>query len=146
MSVLIRRAHPEDVDALQGLVRGSACTRLPRIDQAYLSHAEVYGAWEGTQLVGFFALEGRGGEWRLPHLWVAPASGGRSRGRWLLADAVRRARRSGAEVLRLTPEPDAEGFFARLGARRTPDGGMEIEPVAWLEPLPESVSELGWSE
>ena len=121
---------------------------LPPVTAEYVAAQTVCAGFEGTRLAGFFALESRDEGWWLAHLWVAEPYARRGRGRWLLTEAVRRARRLGADSLRLAPEPGAEPFFRSMGAQ--PTGGdarrLEIDVVNWLEPLPESVSELGWTE
>jgi GNAT superfamily N-acetyltransferase len=146
VSLLIRPALPEEADQLQRLVRRPAAH--PRIDAEYLARATVCAAWEGVRLAGFFAVERRAGEWWLAHLWVADELARRGRGRWLLTEAVRRARLAGAVLLRIAPEPEAEPFFRGMGAQAAaaPPGTLEIDLERWLEPLPESVSELGWSQ
>lgn len=148
MSLLIRPAEPEEAAGLRALVRAAPGVELPAVDAAYVETRAVFSAWEGTRLAGFFALEERAGDWWLAHLWVAEEQRGRGRGRWLFTDAVRRARRLGADSLRLTPDPAAYPFFQRLGAMPAPDGRaeLEVDVISWLEPLPESVSELGSAE
>ena len=94
MSLLVRPADPAEAADLQRLVR---VTSLPPVDAEYVGSRHVFVAHEGNQLAGFFALHAGPSAWRLEHLWVAEASVGRGRGRWLFTDAVRRARRLGAE-------------------------------------------------
>jgi GNAT superfamily N-acetyltransferase len=148
VSLLIRPALPEDAPELQALVRAVPGAGLPEVSAAYVAGHTVCAGYEGIRLAGFFALESRDEGWWLAHLWVAEPYARRGRGRWLLTDAVRRARRLGAESLRLQPEATAEPFFRSMGAHAA--GGdphrLEIDVTTWMEPLPESVSELGWIE
>jgi GNAT superfamily N-acetyltransferase len=148
VSVLIRRSAPDDAADLRALVHPVPGAQLSALTPEYVASHPVFGAWEGVRLAGFFALEERGGHWWLAHLWVAEEQRGRGRGRWLLTDAIRRARRLGADSLRFTPEPEARAFFQRLGARTSPEARaeLEIDVTSWMEPLPESVSELGSTE
>ena len=138
MSLIIRRAHPDDAPRLARLARAHADT----VTREYVAGHLVFAAMEGARLVGFYAVEEDGPRWTLRHLWVAPEWARRGRGRWMFTDAARRARRAHAEVLRLVPEPDAEPFFLRMGCR-TADGALELDPASWEEPLPESVSDAG---
>jgi GNAT superfamily N-acetyltransferase len=64
--------------------------------------------------VGFYALVGEG----LEHLWVTPEHMGTGVGRALFEHAVRRAASMGAETLKIEADPNAEGFYLRMGARR----------------------------
>jgi GNAT superfamily N-acetyltransferase len=145
VSLLIRPALPDEAADLQGLVRAVPGTALPTVDAAYVAQHTVYSGWEGTRLAGFFALETRDDGWWLAHLWVAEPFARRGRGRWLLTDAVRRARALGADSLRFSPETGAEPFFRTMGAQAV--GGdarrLEIDVQSWLEPMPDSVFEIG---
>lgn len=142
MSLVIRRATPDDAPRLARLARAHAATLTP----AYVTEHAVFSATEGSQLVGFYALEDEGERWTLRHLWVAPEWAGRGRGRWMFTDAVRRARRAHAASLRLVPEPGSEPFFLRMGVAPAGGGALELDAATWQEPLPESVSDAGSAE
>ncbi len=141
MSLIIRRAHPDDAVRLASLARAHAVSVTPE----YVAAHPVFTATEGTRLVGFYALEDEGERWTLRHLWVAPEWTGRGRGRWMFTDAVRRVRREHAAALRLVPEPEAEAFFLKMGVAAV-EGGLELDPATWEEPLPDSVSDAAFAE
>lgn len=141
MSLIIRRASPEEAPALAALTRSHAASVTP----AYVADHTVYAACEGTRLVGFYALEEDGERWTLRHLWVAPGWTGRGRGRWMFIDAVRRVRRRQGSALWLNPEPGSEPFFLRMGVSPAA-GGLALDAATWQEPLPESVSDAGSAE
>ena len=79
---------------------------------------EVYAAVVEGEMVGFYALVGEGREIGLEHLWVLPEFIGTGVGRALFDHAVRRAVSMNAEVLSIESDPNAEGFYRRMGARR----------------------------
>ena len=81
----------------------------------------VHGAQDGDSLVGFYALSFAAAHCELEHSWVKPSRIGTGVGRALLAHAVERCRAIGAPRLWITADPNAEGFYARLGARRVGD-------------------------
>lgn len=137
MSLIIRRAVPDEAPALAALARSDGA----RVTAEYVAAHAVYAASEGTRLVGFYALE-EGERWTLRHLWVAPGWTGRGRGRWMFIDAVRRVRRHHGSALWLMPEPGSETFFLRMGVLPS-DGGLALDAATWREPLPESVSDAG---
>ncbi|HLL83714.1 MAG TPA: GNAT family N-acetyltransferase [Longimicrobium sp.] len=141
MSLIIRRAHPDDAPRLAALARARAAT----VTAEYVTAHPVFTASEGTRLVGFYALEDEGERWTLRHLWVAPEWTGRGRGRWMFTDAVRRVRRAHGAALRLVPERGAEAFFLKMGAAAG-EGGVELDPASWEEPLPDSVSGAAFAE
>jgi GNAT superfamily N-acetyltransferase len=69
-------------------------------------------------VVGFAALTGLGRQLRLEHLWVLPAFMGRGAGRALFQEVGRLGRAAGWSSLQIVSDPNAEGFYLRLGARR----------------------------
>jgi GNAT superfamily N-acetyltransferase len=56
------------------------------------------------------------GEVELEHLWVSPEHIGTGIGRALFDHAVRRAAALGATTLSIEADPNAEGFYRRMGA------------------------------
>jgi predicted N-acetyltransferase YhbS len=63
----------------------------------------------------------------LDHLWVLPAWIGTGLGRTLFEHAVRRAQELGAMTVTIESDPNAEGFYRRMGARRTGENVYELE-------------------
>jgi GNAT superfamily N-acetyltransferase len=110
----------------------------------FIERHAVYGAVDGDTIVGFYALVFAGADCELEHFWVVPARIGSGLGRLLFAHAVERCRAIGAPRLWITADPNAEGFYAHLGARRvgevpsTPAGRMlprlEVLVTAWRRP------------
>ena len=88
------------------------------ITPEFIDHNEVYAAVADEGVIGFYALSGEGSEMELEHLWVLPEFIGTGVGRALFDHAVSRAAASGAEVLGIESDPNAEGFYLRMGARR----------------------------
>ncbi len=80
----------------------------------------VYAAELNGAVVGFFALEPQpgGAEYQLLDLFVRPERFGQGIGRALLNRALAEARRSGADLLYLLSDPNAETFYLRMGAIR----------------------------
>lgn len=68
--------------------------------------------------VACYVLVGAGREVQLEHCWVHPSVIGRGIGRMLVRHAAETARSAGAEALRILSDPNAEPFYARLGAER----------------------------
>lgn len=137
---MIRRARPDEADALTALAHASkrhwgypeAWIALWRRDLTvtpdFIERHPVHAAVDAGTVVGFYALLFAGADCELEHLWVAPARIGSGVGRELFAHAVDRCRAIGARRLWITADPNAEDFYRRLGARRvgevrsTPDG------------------------
>jgi N-acetylglutamate synthase-like GNAT family acetyltransferase len=69
----------------------------------------------------------------LDHLWVAPAAMGRGLGTQLFRLAADRARELGAERLEWGAEPNAVGFYEKVGGRKLRDEVTEWGRLApWM--------------
>jgi len=126
---VIRRALPRDAATLTRVAHAAkrhwrypeAWIRLWRdaltVRPGFVERQPVYCAVEGVRIVGFYALAGRGSTRELEHMWVAPHRIGSGLGRRLLAHAGATARGDGARFLSIASDPNAVGFYLRMGAR-----------------------------
>ena len=126
----IRRARPDEADALTALARrakahwGYDAGFMERIrDAMSISPADVEGdeVWvldDGTgRIVGYHrVLAGDPAE--IEDLWVEPDAMGAGHGRRLFEHAVAIARSGGASAVELDADPNAVGFYERMGMRR----------------------------
>jgi len=126
----IERASPQDAEKLTQIAFAAkrhwsypeewmeswrdALTLKP---ESITSH-ETHVALIEDAVVGFYALEARNGRPELSHFWVLPEFMGRGVGRALFCHAVKRARTLGFQEFEIESDPNAEGFYQRLGARR----------------------------
>jgi GNAT superfamily N-acetyltransferase len=83
--------------------------------------------FSGGEPFGFYALTGTGRELELEHLWVSPAWIGTGAGRLLFEHATDLAASRGASSVKIEADPNAEGFYLRMGAKRTGQNVYEIE-------------------
>ena len=97
------------------------------ITPAFVRNSRVYAAVSGGEPCAFYALTGAGGELELEHLWVSPGWIGWGVGRLLFEHAMRQAARQGANAVAIEADPNAEGFYLRMGARRVGEIEYEIE-------------------
>jgi len=70
------------------------------------------------ELVGFFAIAYHGGDWWLEHLWLVVDRIGHGFGRELFRQAMAAAAGLGAVRVRIEADPNAEGFYLHMGAKR----------------------------
>lgn len=75
-------------------------------------------AERGDALLGFYRFAGEAPVAELADLFVDPTAIGRGVGATLLADTVDRARSLGVSGLVIDADPNAAGFYVRMGARR----------------------------
>jgi GNAT superfamily N-acetyltransferase len=110
------------------------------ITPEFVRDNEVYATVVGGEPFGFYALAGTGHELELEHLWVSPAWIGYGAGRLLFEHAMDRAAARGAKHVEIEADPNAEGFYLRMGARRAGENIYEIEGHRRM--LPRMVVEL----
>ncbi len=137
--VEIFRAGPDDADALTRIAFAAKSywgypgrwieqwQEALTITPEFISDNEVYAAVFEEEMGGFYALVGRGREVELEHLWVLQEHIGTGIGRALFDHAVSRAAALGAAILSIEADPNAEGFYRRMGARRVGENVYEIE-------------------
>lgn len=137
--LLIRKARPEEAAFLSGLsLRSKAvwgydpaflarCHMLMRVSAATILAQPHYIAEAKGRVLGFYGFgpetEGVG----LDSMFVEPDAIGRGVGRALWDHAVETARGLGHASLIVVSDPNAEGFYLRMGARRTGARPSEIE-------------------
>ena len=97
------------------------------ITPEFVRDNEVYAAISGGESFGFYALTGTGCELELEHLWVLPAWIGSGTGRLLFEHAMDRAASRGANLVEIEADPNAEGFYLRMGARHVGENVYDIE-------------------
>jgi GNAT superfamily N-acetyltransferase len=144
----VRPAVPAEADALSRLALRSkahwgygeqflaACRAELTLDPQQCDGVRTVVAERDGELLGFYRLAGDPPVAELADLFVDPEAIGRGLGALLLADAVHRARALGIDRLVIDADPYAEGFYARMGARRVgtvPSGSIAGRELPRLE-------------
>ena len=127
MTDRIRRARPEEADALRALAHRSKAhwpysreflERVRPMLQLSPDDVREHEVWvlEVDGLVaGWHRVTLHGDRAELEDLWLEPPMIGTGRGRGLFEHAVGVARRAGATALEWDAEPYAEGFYRAMG-------------------------------
>jgi GNAT superfamily N-acetyltransferase len=128
--MLLSLARAGDAPLLTRIIRagkahwGYAADWLKAVEDELTISPEQIAAWyvrtatvQGN-VVGFFALACRDGEWWLEHLWLVVEHIGQGLGRELFQQAMAAAATLGATCVRIEADPNAEGFYLHMGARR----------------------------
>jgi ribosomal protein S18 acetylase RimI-like enzyme len=84
----------------------------------YVERYEVFAATVNGEIVAFYALIPQGALAVLDHLWVKPDRIRSGIGRALWQHALERATARGATRVELEAEPNAVGFYEKMGAFR----------------------------
>ena len=106
------------------------------ISKQYIERHEVYAAVDDDEtLLGFYALAGSGERMVLDHLWVQPRSLHAGVGRKLFEHAVALAAQFGAQQIEIESDPNAEGFYQKMGAETVGEVTYELEGLPRSLPL-----------
>ena len=135
----IRRASPEEAPSLTAIAHSAK--QHWGYPEHWIKHWEadltispdfvrdnhVYVAELDNQICGFYALCVNGPKAELEHMWVAPAYIGTGIGKELFLDAMDRSTAMNVRRIDITADPNAAGFYERMGAQRTGDVVSEID-------------------
>lgn len=97
--------------------------------------ADVFVCTVAEDLTGFYRLSIRDRRAVLDDLWVRPGWIGRGLGRALFQHALERGRRQGATVLEIEADPNAQGFYEKMGARKIRERRSEVNGSPRLLPV-----------
>jgi GNAT superfamily N-acetyltransferase len=97
------------------------------ISSDFITNNQVYVADCESEIVGFYALVVRGRKAELEHMWVAPKHIGTGVGKELFIHAMQISARDKISEVEISADPNAEGFYKRMGARRTGEVSSEID-------------------
>jgi GNAT superfamily N-acetyltransferase len=127
---MLTPAKPSDAPLLTQLIRagkahwGYPAEWLDAWKNELAISPEQIEAWQVRiatcqgELVGFFAIAHHDGDWWLEHLWLVVTRIGHGFGRELFQRALAAAAELGAIRVRIEADPNAEGFYLRMGALR----------------------------
>jgi GNAT superfamily N-acetyltransferase len=105
------------------------------ITPEFIANNEVHAAFIEDEIAGFFAVIESDGKTILEHMWVSPDQMGAGVGRQLFNSALKAASALGAHSMEIESDPNAEGFYIRMGARRIGEVVSEIEGQPRALPL-----------
>lgn len=147
MTPCIRAATTADVPSLSAVARaakahwGYPASWLEQwsaeltISEADLDRFVAFVAEHEGGTVGFCALEPGADGWTLEHLWVEPRAMGREIGRALFDRAVAHIRTTDRRPMFIVSDPNAEGFYLKLGAVRVGEQQAPVDGVARTLPV-----------
>ncbi|MBN2118008.1 MAG: GNAT family N-acetyltransferase [Anaerolineales bacterium] len=85
---------------------------------AYFEENEGWVAILNEKPIGFYTLQEANGNASIENLWVLPEFIGKGVGKTLFLHAVERSRQRGYETLQLEADPNAVGFYEKMGMHK----------------------------
>jgi N-acetylglutamate synthase-like GNAT family acetyltransferase len=139
MSVQIRRAEPDEAVVLTEIAHAAKrhwgypenWIRHWKADLTitpeFIANNQMYVAISGEEIVGCCAITFNESVAELEHMWIRPDHIGTGVGRALFLHVKERAANLKVPALEISADPNAEGFYERMGATRTGEVQSEIE-------------------
>ena len=97
------------------------------ISPDYLANNHVFVAESDGQIVGFYSLVDRQDKAELDHMWVAPEHIGTGVGKELFIHAMQHAAGQNIPEVEILSDPNAEGFYRKMGAYRIGETVSEVD-------------------
>jgi GNAT superfamily N-acetyltransferase len=97
------------------------------ISPEYITNNRVFVREIAGQVVGFYALVDRNDKAELDHMWVAPEHIGSGVGKELFLHAMSDVASRDIPEVQIVADPNAEGFYQKMGAYRIGETVSEID-------------------
>src|SRR6185369_15862477 len=97
------------------------------VSSEFIEKNHVFVFETGGEIRGFYALCVNDSQAELEHMWVRPAYIGAGVGKELFLDAMDRAVQLNCAEVHLTADPNAAGFYERMGAKQIGEARSEID-------------------
>lgn len=147
--ISIRRVRPEEASILSQIA--IAAKRhwnypqrwmelwIPQLifSPSYFEENESWVAVDENESIAFYTLQEKDGKAWLENLWVSPVYMGKGVGKQLFTHAVELARQKGYKTLQLEAEPNAVGFYEKMGTRKIGEHQYELESQPRILPIME---------
>jgi ribosomal protein S18 acetylase RimI-like enzyme len=151
MILQIRRVLPEEADVLTGIALSAKAhwgypkrwmeiwTPQLTFSPQYFEETESWVAVVENKPIAFYTLHEKNGSAWLENLWVLPEHIGQGVGRRLFLDAVSRSRKMEYKVMQLEAEPNAVGFYEKMGMHKIDERISEVDGQLRILPVMEMV-------
>ena len=147
--ISIRRVKPEEADTLSQIA--IAAKRhwnypehwmqlwIPQLTfgPAYFQEHESWAAELNGAVIAFYTIQERESNAWLENIWVLPKYIGQGVGKDLFTHVLSRSRELGYKTLKLEAEPNAVGFYEKMGMRKVSEHQYELDGHLRTLPLME---------
>jgi len=147
--ISIRRVNPEEADALTQIALSAKAhwgypehwmeiwTPELTLSPEYFEENESWAAVYDATVIAFYTLEERNGNCWLENLWVLPEYIGKGVGKELFLHAMHLARQRGYKTIQLEADPNAIGFYEKMGMHKIGERVGEVEGQRRILPIME---------
>ena len=101
----------------------------------FIATYETYLAWMDKQPVGFCAISQEGDKVSVEHLWVLPDYMGKGIGAELFRHMLSRCKELEIHILEIESDPNAQGFYERMGAHKVGEVRGKVDGQTRILPL-----------
>jgi|SRR5215207_1586610 len=145
----IRYAIPGDAETLsQVAIRAKAYWGYPKnllevwkptltFSPEYFNENESWIAEVDNRPIAFYTLQEQDGIAWIENLWVLPEYIGKGVGKQLFHHALSRTRVLGYRILQLEADPNAVGFYGKMGMRKIGERRSEVDGQPRVLPMME---------
>ncbi len=149
MNLQIRRAVPEETDALSqialaakaywGYPEGWMEIWKPQLtfSPKYFEENESWVAEIDDTPIAFYTLQDKNGNAWIENLWVSPEYIGKGVGKTLFFHAIELSRQRGYKTLQLESDPNAIGFYQKMGMHKISERHSEVKGQPRILPIME---------
>jgi len=110
---------------------------LLTISPEYIRDNETWAIVKNDRCISYYSLRPDGGFLWLDNLWVLPDFMGQGIGRELFQHALERSRALGAATLKIESDPNAQGFYEKMGAWKIGEHQTEVDGQQRILPVME---------
>ena len=106
-----------------------------KVPAVHIEAGYVHVLEDAGTIIGFFSLIEAKGEWELDFAFLDPPYIGKGYGRALWAAILQQAKSRGIPSFTIVADPNAEGFYLRMGAERigeVPSGSIKNRRIPLL--------------
>jgi ribosomal protein S18 acetylase RimI-like enzyme len=147
--ISIRRAIPEEADTLSQITFSAKghwgySERWMEIwkpqltfSPEYFEQNESWVAVDNEKPIGFYTLQEKNGNAWIDNLWVMPEFIGKGIGKKLFLHAVESSRQRGHKALQLEADPNAFGFYEKMGMQKIGERQSEVDGQPRILPIME---------
>jgi ribosomal protein S18 acetylase RimI-like enzyme len=103
----------------------------------YFEKNESWAAVDGDKPIAFYTLQDKDGKAWIGDLWVLPEYIGKGIGKQLFLHAVEFARQRRYKILQLDADPNAVGFYEKMGMKKIGERQSEVDGQPRILPIME---------